>query len=312
MNAGALDLIVGAFVAALQQGASVLSTYSLGILAFAAIIAWSLSLWEALLGGGSGLAAAFYTALRIGIFYFISTSLAALSLAAFETFLQWGTAPSGGAFSAATFMSPSSMLDFGFVAARPIQEFLMRFSGMSALWNFPTLVVYMIAFWLVVLAFALIALHLIVTIIEFHIAVMTGAVLIPWGALSHTAFLCEFSIAFITAGLIRILLTAGIMSIGIPLFSTLALTTTPGGDPTLYSAMVFALTAGIFAILAWQIPSRAAGVGGRGMALGLTGGVLLPHSGVRAAMTAGGALVGVGGQAVRGASRLVGAMRGGP
>ena len=312
MNAGALDTIVGAYVAALQSGTATLASYSLPILGFCGIVAWCSSLWPALFEGGHGLATGLMLALRIGIFYWISTSLAAMTLAAFQTFLQWGTAPSGGTFSAATFMSPSSMVDFGFIAARPIQEFLMHFKGMSALWNFPTIVVYMIAFWLVVLAFALIAFHLIITIIEFHIAVMAGAVLIPWGALSQTAFLCEFSISFITAGLIRILLTAGIMSIGIPLFSTLALTTTPGGDPTLYSAIVFALTAIIFAILAWHIPSRAAAIGGRGMALGLTGGILLPHSGVRAVMTAGSALVGVGGQAVRGVSRMLAAHRGGP
>lgn len=310
MHAGTLDMIVGAFVASLQSGAQTLSAYTLPILAFCAVVAWCSTLWPVLLSNDNGLSTALFLAIRLGIYYWISTSLAAMALAAFQTFLQWGAAPSRGAFSAATFLSPSSMLDYGFVAAKPIQEFLQRFTGMSALWNFPTVLGYMLAFWVVVLSFALITFHLIITIIEFHIAVMVGAVLIPWGALSATAFLCEFSIAWIVAGLIRVLLTAAIMSIAIPLFSSLALTTTSGGDPTLYSAVVFAVTALIFAILAWQIPSRAAAVGGRGMALGLTGGVLLPASGVRAAQTAGRAVAAVGGSAVVGASRLIAARRG--
>lgn len=303
MNAGALDVIVGAFVSALQSGLGVLLAYSLPILAFCGLVAYCTTMWPVVLGGaswgGDGMMSMLLTFVRIGVFYWISVSLAALTLAAFHTFLLWGTAPSGGAFSMATFLSPSSMLDAGYKAARPIQVYLQNYDGWQAMWNFPTVVGYMLAFWLVVGAFALIAFHLIITIIEFHLAVMVGAVLIPWGALSQTAFLCEFSISFIVAGLIRILLTAAILSIGMPLFVVLKFTVTPGGDPTFYSAGVFALTAFIFAILAWQVPTRAAAVGGRGMALGLTGGVLLPHTLTGVANT-------VGSAAIRGTSRMLG------
>lgn len=310
MNAGSLDTIVQAFASSLQQGGQILSSYSLGILAFAAIVAWTSSLWPILLSNQHGLATALLLAIRVGVFYWISTSLAAMALAAFHTFLGWGTAVGGGSFSASSFLSPSTMLDYGFVAAKPIQDFLQRFSGMTAIWNMPTVLTYIIAFWIVVLSFVLVVFHLVITIVEFHMAVMAGAVLIPWGALSATAFLSEFAISWIIAGLIRVLLTAAILSIAIPLFSTLALTTTPGGDPTLYSAMVFAATAFIFAILAWQVPARAAAIGGRGMALGLTGGILLPSSGVRAAQTAGRAVATMGGSAITGASRLLAARRG--
>lgn len=311
MEAGFLDLIVNSFVVALQRGFVTLSVYTLPILAFCALVAYCSSLWPIVLGGGDGLSAVLWICLRIGVFYFFSVSLGALSIAAFNTFLQWGAEAGGGGFTGASFLSPSTVATLGFKVALPIQEMLQRFTGMGALLNFPTIIAYMAAFWLIVLAFALISLHVVITIIEFYFAVLCSAVLFPWGLLSHTAHLCEFIVSWLTAGLIRILLTAIIMSISLPLFDQLAFTVTPGGDPTLYSAMILAVTAGVFAILAWQIPTRAAAVGGRGMAIGLAGNVLLPHSGVRALAAGGRAMLGVGGHAIQGASRMIQARRGG-
>ena len=311
MNAGALDVIVGAFIAALTAGFVTLSVYSLPLLSVLGIISFYSSYWPIVLGGGDGLAPLLFIAVRTGLFYFLCVSIGILSIAALNTFLQWGAEAGGGVFTGASFLSPSTIVDMGFRAALPIQEMLQRFTGMGVLLNFPTVVAYMVAYWLIILAFVLVALHLIITFVEFYFALMVSAVLFPWGILSQTAFLCEFVVSWLTAGLIRVLLTVGIMSISLPLFDQLAFTVTPGGDPTLYSAMVCAVTAGVFALLAWAIPTRAAAVGGRGMALGLTGGVLLPHSGVRAVAAGGRAMLGVGGHAIQGASRMIQARRGG-
>ena len=310
MGTGFFDIIVNAFVMALQRGFVTLSVYSLGILAFCGIITYFSSLWPVVLGGGDGLAAVLWICLRIGLFYFLTISLGALSIAALNTFLQWGAAP-GGAFPAAAFLSPSTILEIGFRAAWPVQTFLAQYSGWAVLFSYWIVAPYMLAYWLIILAFALVALHMMITIIEFHFAVMCAAVLFPWGLLSHTAFLCEFVVSWVTAGLIRVLLTVGIMAISIPLFDSLSFAVTPGGDPTLYSALLYAVTAMVFAILAWVLPARAAAVGGRGMALGLTGGILLPTSGVRAIAAGGRGLVAAGGHAVQGASRMIAARRGG-
>ena len=309
MTPGFFDIIVNAFVMALQRGFVTLSVYSLPILAFCGIVAYLSSMWPVVLGGGDGLAPALLIIVRIGLFYFFTVSLGALSIAALNTFLQWGAAP-GGAFPAAAFLSPSTIVEIGFRAAWPIQTFLAQYSGWAVLFSFWIVAPYMLAYWLIILAFVLVALHMMITIIEFYFAVMCAAVLFPWGALSQTAFLCEFVVSWVTAGLMRVLLTVGIMAISIPLFDSLAFTVTPGGDPTLYSALLYAVTAMVFAILAWVLPARAAAIAGRGMALGLTGGILLPTSGVRAVAAGGRGLLAAGGQAVSGASRMIAARRG--
>ena len=119
-------------------------------------------------------------------------------------------------------------------------------------------------------AFPLVALALMMTQIEYHLAVMLGAILIPFSIFGPTAFLAEFCISWLTGCLLRVLLTASIVGIGFPLFSTGTLALTPGGDPTNYSAGIVALVSVLYVALAWWVPNKAASMCGR-VALGLTG-----------------------------------------
>ena len=56
------------------------------------------------------------------------------------------------------------------------------------------------------------------TIIDIKLAIASGAVLFPWCILTQTSILGELSLSWITAGLVRVLLTSLLMSIGVPLF----------------------------------------------------------------------------------------------
>lgn len=308
MTAGILDSIVIAYVSAIGGGTIKLLQYSVPILGFAALIAYCTAMWPMLLGGGDALGPVLLMAIRIGIFYWLSVGLAAISLAAFDSFLFWGTLPSGGIFSGAQFLHPSSLVDAGFTAARPLEVILSRISGWPQNWAMT--LTYTVAKLMIIVAFGCMALHVMMTIMEFHLAVMTGAILVPWGILSQTSFLAEFAFSWITGGLVRVFLTAVIMSIAIPLFKVLQFTMTPGGDPTHYSALIYGIASGIFAILSWQLPKRAAQVAGRGMALSLGGEVVAQGAvtGFRAAQAGLGGTVG----AVRGMSRMMQAARGTP
>lgn len=237
-------------------------------------------------GGTANLAALgefLWVAVRIGVFIFLVIVLDLIMDAAFLTFLQWGVAAGNGGFSLADFLNPSQTVDRGFEAAKPLLGLIRNMIGLSMLWNVPTMWIYAIAYWLIVFAFGAMALHVIMTLIETKLAIATSAVLVPWGVMTQTAFLGELSLSWLTACFVRVLLTATLMAIAFPLFE---LVTFPGGnpadggsDPRIYQAVVAAITAIVFAILAWVIPNRAASIGGRGMALALGGDVLL-HGGV--------------------------------
>jgi type IV secretory pathway TrbL component len=234
----------------------------------------TLALCDVVLRGASlnDLLATFvWTLVKIGVFYWIIVIFRDLSLAALETFVTWGLAPGGGQFGLPDFLNPSSVVDAGFRAAVPIQDYIIRQTGIAALYNIGQILLYRAAYVAVVLGFVGMALAVMVALVEMHLAIMAGIVLFPWGILSYTIFLSELAVSWIAAGLVRMFMTAGLMGISVPLFALAALPSVAGADPGVYDAIILAVVACVFAILVWVIPNRAAGMAGRGAALALTG-----------------------------------------
>jgi type IV secretion system protein TrbL len=278
MNTSLLDIITAAFVNALQAGTNTLYAYSLPLLGAFALIAFYLQMGPLVASGsvvtGDVLAATMLTLIKAGVFYWIVANLPEMARDAFDTFLQWGVAPAGGV-DASTFRQPSAVMDVGFQIATPIRDFTDNLIKWAALWKWPTLLTYVVVYYVILVSFALIALHLMMVIIEYNLAVMVGTVLIPWGVLQPTAFFGEFAIGWITGGLVRVLVTAAMIGIALPLFASVQPNMTAGGDPTFYSALVAALTSLVFAILSWVIPGRAAAIAGRGVSLAVHGGAIV-------------------------------------
>jgi type IV secretory pathway TrbL component len=315
VNDAILNRITGVFAVTVDGAYAALSVYSIGLLSVLGLIYMMVTLGQVLSGGSPpalGLATMLWTAIKVGIFVWLMTVLYDLMWnGAFMTFLQWGLTASRGAFTVQDFLNPSSVLDAGFKTAGPVYGLLRNMSGVAMLWDWPVFAGYLLSYWLIVAAFACIALHAVMTILEMKLAIATGAVLVPWGILTQTAVLGELSLSWMAAGFVRVMLTAFIMAVGVPLFQTLAF---PGGDPavggvdpTLYRAAVTAACAGLFAAFAWVIPNRTAGLAGRGMALAL-GADSVVAAGLsgygygRAAMSAGARSLG---GAVRGTSQLL-------
>jgi P-type conjugative transfer protein TrbL len=291
MNTGILDTITGVFVNAIQAGAGTLATFSLPLLGVFAIIAFYLHVGPALASGGAGmgdtLAGVLLMLLKIGVFSWLLQHFVAITTAAFQTFLQWGQA-AGGGVSLGTFLTPSTVMDVGFRIATPIRDFTDNLVKWAALWKWPTLLTYSLVYYVILLSFAFIAVHLMATIIEFNLAVLVGTVLVPWGVLQPTAFFTEFAIGWITGGLVRVLTTAAMVGIALPLFAQVQPNLTGGGDPTYFGALIAGLTSLVFAILAWIIPARAAAIAGRGVSLAVHGGTIVSGSIVAAQGAVGG------------------------
>jgi type IV secretion system protein TrbL len=283
MNAEILNAVIAAFNGALDAAFATLHVYSLGLLSALGIMYLYLALGRMITAGGAANLAALgdflWVALRIGVFVFIVIALDFLMDAAFLTFLQWGTAAGGGGFTLGDFLNPSQTVDAGARAAKPLLEAINNMTGLGLVWNLPTMWWLGVAYWTIVLAFGVMALAVMMTLIEMKLAMASSTVLLPWAILTQTAFLGELALSWLTACLVRVLLTATMMAISFPLFE---LVTFPGGspaqggsDPTFYQAVVAAIVALIFAVLSWVVPNRAASIGGRGMALALGSDVLV-------------------------------------
>jgi type IV secretory pathway TrbL component len=278
MDASLLDAITNTFISALQGGLQTLSVYSIPLLAVFSVIAFYTQTWP-LLASGSGMAAEALAAtllgmVKFGVFFWILINLEAMTTAALDTFFQWGQAP-GGSLSLGTFQQPSAIIDQGFAIAKPLVDFkssfLERLSPAYAI----TLWGYSVAYWMVVVAFFAVALHLVMVVIEFYMAVMCATVLMPWGVVSVMAFFTEFSIGWVTGGLVRIMVTAAMVGIAQPLFSDMFVKTTPGGDPSFYGSVALGFGSVMYAILSWVVPGRAANIAGRGVSLALSASTVL-------------------------------------
>jgi P-type conjugative transfer protein TrbL len=306
MTAGIFDLLTSAFVDPISGGFGVLSRYALPLLGLLGAIYLTLRIAETVVRGGALndlLATFIWTLVKIGVFYWIIVIFRDLTLAALDTFVTWGLAPGGGQFGLPDFLRPSSIVDAGFRAAVPIQDFIVRQTGWAAVKNWGQIMLYRAAYVAVVIGFVGMALAVMVALIEMHLAIMAGIVLFPWGILSYTMFLSELAIAWIAAGLVRMFITAGLMGVSVPLFALAALPIGPGLDPDMYGSMILAIVAVLFAVLVWIIPNRAAGMAGRGAALALTGEHIVSSgiAGVQGAQFAARAAT----EVVRGASQMV-------
>jgi type IV secretory pathway TrbL component len=299
-----LNRVTSGFAIALDGAYAALTLYSVGLLAILATLYFFYAMSQGLVGYATlneALGSLFWVVCKIGVFYWLLRNLYDLMWnGAFRTFAQWGLEASGGGFRYEDFLGPGTIVMNGFKAAYPMKVFADQFIGPMLPLYLVDISVAMLAYWVTVFSFGAIALAVMAALIEMKMAIATSGVLIPWAILTQTAFLGELSIANLAAGLVRILVTALIMGIAIPLFTLLAVPNPQSGvDPSVFRMVSLAVTALIFAILAWVIPNRAAAIGGRGMALAVTGADLAQGSsvmtgGVRSAWAlTGGAIHGV-------------------
>src|SRR5687768_15856725 len=101
MNAGIFDTLTSAFINPIDGGFGILSRYALPLFAVLGAIYLVLVLSEMALRGLSLndlLATFIWTLVKIGVFYWIIVIFRDLALAALDTFVTWGLAPSGGQF----------------------------------------------------------------------------------------------------------------------------------------------------------------------------------------------------------------------
>ena len=134
MTAGIFDQLTHAFVDPINGAFGLLSRYALPLLALLGLIYLLLRLAEVVVRGGALndlLATLIWTLVKIGVFYWIIVVFRDLALAALNTFVTWGLAPGGGQFGLPDFLQPSRIVDAGFTAAVPLQDFIVKQTGVG-------------------------------------------------------------------------------------------------------------------------------------------------------------------------------------
>jgi len=238
--------------------------------------------------------------LYVGAFAFILTNFQTLSETVFMSFSSLGLTAGGGGLSAEDLMRPGRIAGVGFSAAHPLIDKASQLTGFPEIFvNLLTIVLLMVAWLLVVLAFFVMSIQLLVTILEFKLTSLAGFTLVPFAFWNKSSFLAERVLGNVVSSGVKVMVLAIIVGIGANFFDPLVASL--GEDPDLAAAMTLVLAALTLAALSIFGPS---------IASGLVSGA--PQLGAGAAVgTAAGAALMLGGGAALGARALGAAATGG-
>ncbi|MEA3388489.1 MAG: P-type conjugative transfer protein TrbL [Pseudomonadota bacterium] len=243
--------------------------------------------------------------LFVGIFAYIIGNWNSLSRIVFESFAGLGLKASGTGFTTAELLRPGRVAQVGLDAGQPILERISSLMGYVAFFeNFIQIVVLLIAWLFVILAFFILSVQLFITLIEFKLATLCGFVLIPFGLFGKTAFMAERVLGHVISSGIKVLVLAVIIGIGSTLFDEF--TAGFGGvTPSIEDAMVIVLASLCLLGLGIFGPGIANGIvsGGPQLGAGAAAGTALAAGGLLAGGVAGAKLAaGAGASAVAGAA----------
>ena len=250
-----------------------------------------------------------------GFFAWLITGWHALTLTVVNGFAALGLKAGGGGMSVGDLMhSPSKVIIDGLKVAFELLKYIGRLSseglGTGFFVHFDAILITALAALGVIIAFAVLGIHIMVTIIEFYIVTLIGFVTVPFGILTQTAFLAERAIGYVVAIGVKVMAIAIVVSIGEQIFSSYIVSP----EPDWAESCGLLIAALAFCMLAFKIPEIAAAqiTGGPQLSAGAAAagavGLAATAGGLALAgrWAAGGLAVGAGASAARGAAGLRG------
>ncbi len=206
--------------------------------------------------------------LYIGTFAFIIGNFSNLAGIMLQSFAGLGLQASGSGMAIGDFMRPGVVAATGLDAGQPLLDATADLVGPVGLFtNFVQILILLISWLIVVVAFFVLAIQVFVTIIEFKLVTLAGFVLLPFAFFGRTAFMAERVLGHIISSGIKVLVLAVITGIGTTLF-TQFINAGLGVEPDIQQVMAIALAALTLLGLGIFGPSIANGIVSGGPQLG--------------------------------------------
>jgi type IV secretion system protein TrbL len=158
--------------------------------------------------------------LYIGVFALILNRFQALADIIFRSFAQAGLTAGGGTLAADDLLRPGRLAGTGFQAAWPLLDQASDLLGFTTFFdNFLTIMVLLIAWVIVIVAFFLLAVQMFVCILEFKLTTLAGFILVPFALWNRTSFLAERVLGNVISSGIKVMVLAVIVGIGSGFFT---------------------------------------------------------------------------------------------
>ncbi|WP_156796439.1 type IV secretion system protein [Brevundimonas sp. BAL3] len=263
-------------------------------------IQWMLSPNRDILAGGFG------KILLIGVFAYIINDWQSLAETLQVGFVDLGLTAGGGSLSRAEFLNPGAILQQGWEIVKALGETPAPVNNpLDVAGNLTDALILGLAMIGIMLAFAVLALQIIVTLLEFKIVTLGGFVLLPFGIWSKSAFLAERPLGYVVSSGLKVLALAIVVSGARTVFDQLQ----PSANPDLYEALTILVASMLLAMLAIFIPNLASALVTGGPALGAGSAVTGALAVGGAGLLAGAGIAGAGAAAGGAASRVAGSAR---
>ncbi len=266
--------------------------------------------------------------LLVGFFAFLVTQWASLTKTVVNGFAALGLKAGGGAMSLADFTtSPSKIVISGIEVVKGLMLYVKEVAPgpIEFFAHIDVVLMALVAAIGILIAFVILAIEIVVTIIEFHIVTLIAFVTVPFGVLTQTSFMSERAIGYVISVGIKLMALAIVVSLGTTVFDSY----TVSAAPDINEDVGLLLGAVVMVMLALKIPAIAgalisggpqlnagsalmgaagvaAGVAGVGLAARMAGGAIAQGA------AAGGAKVAAARAASGGLSSGGGAPGGGP
>ena len=257
--------------------------------------------------------------LLVGFFAWLVTQWQSLSGTVVNGFAALGLKAGGGGMSLSTFTTePSQIVMAGIKVIAALFQYVQKIAPgpVEFFAHIDTVLMTLVAAIGILIAFVILAVEIVVTIIEFHIVTLVAFVTVPFGVLTQTSFMSEKAVGYVVSVGVKLMALAIVVSLGTTIFNNYTVST----DPGIGEDVGLLLAAVLMVMLALKVPAIAgalisggpqlnaggAVMGAAGVAAGVAGGAL-------AARALGGAVAGgwaAGGQ-VASARSAAGALSGG-
>lgn len=240
-------------------------------------IQWALSPNREVLASGFG------KVLLIGAFAWLINDWQRLSETIYAGFLELGLTAGGGSLSREEFLNPGAILAQGWDIVKALGETPAPVDNpLDIVGNMADALILGLAMIGIMLAFAVLALQIIVSLLEFKIVTLGGFVLLPFGIWNKSAFLAERPLGYVVSSGLKVLALAIVVSGARTIFDQLQ----PSANPDIYEALTILVAAILLAMLALFIPNLASALVTGGPALGagaaLTGALAVGGAGALA------------------------------
>lgn len=197
--------------------------------------------------------------LLFGVFAWLISSWRDLTLTVIKGFVALGLKAGGGRMSVNELLqSPSKIVWDGLEVAFELLKYVGRLAsegmGMGFFTHIDTILVTAIVIIGVILAFVLLGVEVVVTVIEFYVVTLISFVLVPFGILTQTAFLAERAIGYVPSVGVKMMALALVISIGESIFTSYTLS----AEPTWQESCGMLVAAIVLLMLALKIPAVAA------------------------------------------------------